>query len=101
MAKTLKSTQVCHKFIKETAREFAGAFYDAAARDDVFYKYYPSEKGFIAREWGRFVPHARSILAQMLARSDVSEHEKSTIHEALQLDRTLPQSQRHGLEAVN
>lgn len=98
MPRQLKSSQVCHKLIKATAQEFAGTFYDSAAHDDLFYKYYPKEKSFVAREWGRFVPHARQILAQMLNRNDVSQHEKDEISEALLMDRSLPQSQQHGLE---
>ena len=94
----MKSSLATHKLIKQTAQEFAGAFYDGAAHDNIFYKMYRSERLFVTREWGRFVPHARSILAQMLARNDVGEHEKEQIEEALQLDRTLPQSQQHGLE---
>lgn len=94
----MKSSLATHKLIKETAKEFAGTFYDAAARDNTFYKMYKTERKFVEREWGRFVPHARSIMAQMLARTDVSEHEKDQIEEALQLDRSLPQSQQHGFE---
>lgn len=94
----LKSSLVCHKLVRSVAREFAGAFYDGAARDNTFYKMYPSEKFFVDYEWGRFVPHARQIMAQMLAREDIGLHEKDEIEEALQLDRTLPQTQQHGLE---
>lgn len=94
----LKSSLTCHKLIRSTAMEFAGAFYDGAAPDNTFYHWYPSEKFFVDYEWGRFVPQARQILAQMLARNDIPEHEKEQIEEALQLDRTLPQSQQHGLE---
>lgn len=96
----MKSSLATHRLIRETAKEFAGAFYDGAAHDNTFYKMYCSERKFVAKEWGRFVPHARSIMAQMLARNDVSEHEKEEIEEALQFDRSLPQSQQHGLEEL-
>jgi hypothetical protein len=98
MSKVMQSALVCHKLLKKTAQEFAGAFYEGAAHDNEFYHYYPKEKAFIAREWGRFVPHARQILAQMLDRADVSLHEKDEILEALIFDRSLPNNQRHGSE---
>lgn len=98
MGRTLKSSLACHKLLRETAREFAGAFYEGAAHDNTFYKYYPSSVGFISMEWGRFVPHARQTLASMLGRNDISEFAKEEILEALELDRALPGSQQHGLE---
>lgn len=90
---SMKSSQACHKLIKKTAQDFAGCFYEEEARlDNNFFKRFPKQKEFIAMTWNLFIPAARETLAKMLALpySDVIKEE---IHEALQLDRTLPENQ--------
>lgn len=94
MSRQVQSTQTCHKLIMSTAKEMAGTFYDEAAKDNTFYKHYPSIKHFVSFEWGRFVPMARSTLASMLALNHISEFVKEEIAEALQLDRVLPENQQ-------
>lgn len=72
-----------HKLIAETAKEFAGAFYEEVAHDDTFYKYYPKQKFFIQREYRRFIETARLQLSKMLGMSTTPEWQKEQIFEAL------------------
>lgn len=80
-----------HVLIKKTAEEMAGCFYEEAAHDNQFYYFYPNVKKFIKREYKRFIKPARAMLAQMLGMNHVSQALKDEIHEALLLDRSLPQ----------
>lgn len=82
--------KMAHELIADTAKGLAAAFYEEAAKDNDFYKFYPKQKAFVNREWGRFVEAARNTLAQMLGRNDVPEWQKEQIHEALILHATLP-----------
>lgn len=91
--------QLAHKLIKATCEEFAGANYEKFASNDSFYKKWPSQKDFIAAEWGRFIPAVRECLAKMLGRpcpkhmTDAQWAEaQEEIFEALMLDRSLPRS---------
>lgn len=79
-----------HELVAETAKEFAAAWYEEAAHDNTFYAYYPSQKGFIKREWFRFVEAARKHLALMLGMSATPEHQKEQIFDALVKHSSLP-----------
>jgi hypothetical protein len=79
-----------HELIANTAKDMAACFYEEAAHDNDFYRFYPNQKMFIAREWKRFVEHARKQLAEMLGRSDIPEHQKEFIHDALIKHASLP-----------
>lgn len=79
-----------HKLIKSTAVELAGAYYEVAAKDDNrFYAKFRNQKAFMAREWANFVPTARLVLTDMLAKPSVSEMVKEGIYEALINDRSI------------
>jgi hypothetical protein len=87
--------QYCHKRIKEIAREIAAEWYESAAHDNVFFKYYPAITGFVAKEWPRFIPHARSVIKQMavnLGRSDYPQAMKDEILEIYFQDHSLQES---------
>jgi hypothetical protein len=72
-----------HVLLAETAKEMAACFYEEAAHDDTFYKFYPSQKKFIRREWHHFVESARLTLSRMLGMSTTPEWEKEQIFDAL------------------
>lgn len=82
-----------HKLIKKTAKEMACHFYEFAAHDNVFYKYYPSMRFFQDYEWQKFVRAAKETLTDMLA-GNYPETYKAEIYEALLLDGTLPYSEQ-------
>lgn len=84
------SQKLAHKLIAETAKEFAGAFYEEAAHDDMFYKFYPKQRMFIRREWHRFVETARKQLSAMLGMPTTPEWQKEEIFEALIKHSSLP-----------
>lgn len=79
-----------HELVAETAKEMAGVFYDEFAKDNDFYKFYPSQKKFIKREWGRFIAPAKATLAQMLNFSTTPEWQKEQIMDALIKHASLP-----------
>lgn len=79
-----------HELVASTAKEMAACWYEEAAHDNDFYKYYPKQKVFIKREWHRFIHHARHTLAEMLGNPAVSEWQKEQIHEALLKHASLP-----------
>lgn len=85
-----RKSQFCHELLAATAKEFAGAFYEEAAHDNEFYKFYPTQKRFIKREWHRFVESARMQLSKMLGMSQVSEFQKEQIFDALVKHAALP-----------
>lgn len=91
--------QLAHNLIKATCEDFAGHFYEKAAHNNTFYKYYPNIKFFINREWARFIPAVREHLAGMLGKPcprsiphEEWENAQEEIFAALMLDRSLPRS---------
>lgn len=81
-------TAHCHKLLRKTAQEMAGALYEHLATDDVFYRLNPSQKHFINTQWPRLLDKARATLAQMLS-GNYPDSLKAQIHEALILDNAL------------
>jgi hypothetical protein len=82
-----------HKYVAHLARELAETQWEELCRDNAFYhrnKAPENKAAFLAMFIPDYRKVARSILAQMLARNDVSEADKEEIWEALTLDRTLP-----------
>jgi hypothetical protein len=79
-----------HKLLVETAKEFAGAFYEEAAQDNEFYKFYPNQRFFIRREHKRFIEAARLQLSKMLGMSTTPEWQKEEIFEALIKHAAMP-----------
>jgi len=93
MSRMRKDGRMVHKLIRKTAKEMAGHFYEFAAHDDTFYKYYPSLKFFCEYEWQKFVNIAKQVLTDMLTGTYPDTY-KAEIYEALLLDGTLPYSQQ-------
>ena len=79
-----------HKLIAKTAKEMAACAYEEWAHDDLFYKLWPNQKLFVAKNWKDFVRIARASLAQMLS-GNYPEIMKEEILDALIKDRSLPQ----------
>lgn len=80
--------RLCHVLVRATAREMAAALYEELAKDNAFYKTFPSQKKFVARTWGKFIDQARATLAQMLAQP-ISDSLKLQIEDALIKDNAL------------
>lgn len=79
-----------HELIAQTAKEMAAIWYEEAAHDNEFYKFYPKQKMFINREWKRFIDIAKATLAQTLGCSDTPEWQKEQIMDALIKHASLP-----------
>ena len=77
------------QMIQHVCREIAGEFYEDAKRSDRFRAIWPDVRVFIARTWPMHIETARTILTDMLRRSDaeVPPHQKDAIYEALIEDR--------------
>lgn len=73
------------KLIADTAREFAGSFYDEN-RTMAFRMAFPNQDAYVRDNWPYFVKQAREILSGMLA-GEYSEKDKREIYEALMADR--------------
>lgn len=85
------------QLIRQTAKEFAGAFYEQKERTDAFRRAYPTLRHFmrgtaIARDgtvrpqepgWYHFVDAAKHQLTKLLADPNTHEHLKQPIYEAL------------------
>ncbi len=85
----------CHKLVKSTAQGIAGAFYEVAAQANDFYALHPSQPRFIRAHWQHFTEPARQTLAEMLSRSDTTDHVKAQIYDALILDHSAPRGGKH------
>lgn len=79
-----------HILIAKTAKEIAGAFYEDAAKSDLFYKRHPDQKRFIEAHWPKFVADTRKILATMLGQNNLPEVAKEEILDALIKDKSIP-----------
>src|ERR1700742_3272273 len=87
-----------HNLVAKVAQEIAGEFYEIAASDNGFYRFYPNRDFFIAREYGRFLESARIALTKMLSKkttTDFEEDQKALIYEALLMDRALPAGRKN------
>ena len=79
-----------HKTVAHVAEELAQSVYERLALNDAWYADNRDRRAFVKRCAPTLRAEARKILAEMLQRDDVSEHEKAEIYDALLLDRTLP-----------
>lgn len=86
--------RMLHKLIRKTAKDMAGCFYEFAAHDNTFYKFYPNMGFFIQREWAKFVMIAKQTLVDCLQSKSLTMAEKDEICEALCDDASLPYSQQ-------
>lgn len=76
------------QMIQHLCREMAGEFYEGE-RSPRFRAIWPDARTFIARTWPQYIEIARTILVDMLRRSDaeVPPHQKEAIYEAIIEDR--------------
>ena len=75
--------------IRNVAKDLAGADYEQGTHSERFRKFWPDVKQFIARNWPTYVPMARTIMVDMLRRSDseIPPAQKEAVYEALMEDR--------------
>ena len=64
--KPVKAKGFIHQLVAETAKGCAREVYQEMARDNDFYKLWPSEYEFVHRRWPSFIQDARSALPAML-----------------------------------
>jgi hypothetical protein len=84
-----------HELVAEVAIGMARELYDQLKSDNSFYSHNHTkedERYFLERIAPECRKGARTILAEMLLRNDVSEIEKERISEALILDNMLPKT---------
>lgn len=62
VAMLAQKPQATHFAIKQVCEEMAGVFYEGAAHDNQFYKFYPNQTDFIRREWWRFIATAKESM---------------------------------------
>jgi len=87
-----------HPLVKNTAREFAGAFFDNQdvfsdnryERTEEFRIREKSQRAFVNAHWPEFVKLARKALTVLLAEPGRDESEKTQIYDALIAERGLP-----------
>lgn len=79
-----------HELVAATAKEMAACWYEEAAHDNDFYRFYPNQNKFIKREWPRFIDGAKAQLAIMLGDAMRPEWEKDQIADALIKHAGLP-----------
>lgn len=58
---------LCHKAVREIAKDMAGAAYEELASADAFYQQHPNQNLFIAKNWKHFIGFARQSLLKILA----------------------------------
>jgi hypothetical protein len=80
--------QAVHVMVRQTAISMAQELYELAAKDNAFYKRYPTRGAFLRLAWPQLIPQARATLATMLAKP-LDENLKSQIHQALILDNSV------------
>jgi hypothetical protein len=74
-----------HSLVAQTAREIAAEFYEVAARNNMFYDKWKSQRHFVKRTWQHFVTQAYDSLVKMLGEPDerVSPLLKEKVYEAV------------------
>lgn len=100
----------CHKLIAQVAHEAAAELYEVVmANNQVraeWKRQHPglSDKGllnaFVARNWGKCIPLARTTLGLMLRQPSISEAQKEEIVEALALDATLMRGRQNPSQII-
>jgi hypothetical protein len=90
--------KLCHELVAATAKEMAGALYEALMADDEAYADWQAmnpdvakaklQGRFIARTWPKLIEQARATLAKLLNTS-LNDDLKDQIAKALILDNTL------------
>lgn len=57
---------LCHKSVREIAKDMAGAAYEEMSKHDGFYQQHPNQNLFIAKNWKYFLFYARQSLLAIL-----------------------------------
>jgi uncharacterized protein involved in outer membrane biogenesis len=104
VAMLAQKPQATHFAIKQVCEEMAGVFYEGAAHDNQFYKFYPNQSDFIKREWWRFIATAKeslwgilrgeadaSMRARGMSESEIEKTKQDTF-DVLSKEGTLPKS---------
>lgn len=97
--KPVKAKGFVHELVAETAKGCAREVYQECARNNDFYKLWPSEDEFVHRRWHSFIQDARQALTAMLQpHMMTSEEDKATIYEALKLNAAaMPAKSPHSI----
>lgn len=93
--------RACHKLVRSIAQEACGNLYEVVmSRNDIHAEWKRQnpqcttakqlESLFIVKNWPQCIEFARATMAMMLGRSDISDHMKHEIYEALILDNKIP-----------
>lgn len=82
-------TKLAHLLVKKTAVEIASEAYEELARDNVFFKTYPTRESYIRQNLSQFIQVARQTLAKMLD-GNYPESQKDIIFKALLKQNRLP-----------
>ncbi len=82
----MKAKAMFHKDIAKLAKEMAGAHYEELARDNRFYKSFPTAASFVARHWVQYTHIARQTFTLMLGDPNRSEEQKAAIADVLLKD---------------
>ncbi len=88
---------LCHKSVREIAKNMAGDAYEEMARNDDFYKQHPNQNLFIAKNWKHFLGFARQSLLAILG-GDYPDAMKADALDVYIKDRVL-QDVREGVPA--
>lgn len=83
-----------HHMVAHVQQEMAQNVYEELAKNDSFYKEWPDRNEFVRVCAPTLRDEARAVLAEQLARHDVSQVEKEQIYEALLLDAVIPNEDR-------
>jgi hypothetical protein len=81
-----------HKLVAHVAEEMAQEVFEELSKDNRWHAINKDRAAFVRTCAPTLRQEARGILAGMLERHDVSEHDKREIFEALMLDKQIPQS---------
>lgn len=58
--------KIIHKQIARVAKALAAEAYEILAHEDAFYRLNPSQKAYVRRAWGDYIPYARQSLFVLL-----------------------------------
>lgn len=82
----MKAKGVVHKMVADTAKGCAGEAWEKLARQNRFYKAYPSREAFVEKHWPDYISVARTILVGMLGNPKYTQAMKDEIFDAVLRD---------------
>lgn len=90
--KLVDTDLTAHKLVADTCVEFANELWEELCRTNQFYAANKQHyRLFIQRIAPVLRPHAVKTLSNMLGRDDITDSQKALIHEALLMDRSIPE----------